>query len=115
MTGGVSPIFYNDRKQDATTTAEHSKLIIELLQNSTVLFDDMSIIWENNDGCAEKYCCTTALYLLSMFVHTYNKIIDCDVGAPGHGIEVVDGLNDTNKRFILMVIEKCATDCCSRL
>ena len=45
------------------------------------------------DGCAEQYHCTTALYLLPMLAHTYNIIIDCGVGALGHGREFVDGLN----------------------
>ena len=34
-----------DRKQYSATTDEHSKRIIDLLENRTVLFDDMSNIW----------------------------------------------------------------------
>ena len=70
--------------------------MIELLQNRTVFFAEMSNILENTNGCAEKYCCATVLYLLSMLAHKYNIMIDSDVGAPGHGREVVDGLNATN-------------------
>ena len=94
----------DDSKKDATTTAEHSKNIIELLQNITVLLDDMSTIWENNYGCEEQYRCKTALYLLSMLEHAYNIIIGRGVGAPGHGREFVDGLNSTDKRFISMLM-----------
>ena len=43
---------YDDRKTYYVTTAEHSKLIIELLQNRTVLFSDMSTMWENAYSCA---------------------------------------------------------------
>ena len=39
-------------KQDAVTMDANSKHIIELLQNRTILFSDMSTIWENTDGCA---------------------------------------------------------------
>ena len=35
-----------------------------------------------------------------MLEHSYNIIIDCGVGYPGHIREVVDFLNDTDKRLI---------------
>ena len=57
----------DNSKQDAATTAEHSKRIIENFQSRTVLSDDISTILENTDGCVEKYRCVNALYLLSMF------------------------------------------------
>ena len=87
------PFFSGDRKQYTATTAEHSKHNIELFQNITVLFADMSTIWGNTDGCAEQYRCATALYLLSMLAHAYNTITDRGGGSPGHGIEPVDGFN----------------------
>ena len=94
----------DDSEQDASTTYEHSKHIIELFQNRKVFFDDMCTIWENTDGREEQYRCTTALYSSSMLAHSYNIIIDHGVGAPVHGIEVVYGLNYTYKRFISMLI-----------
>ena len=39
-----------------------------------------------------------------MFSHSYNILIDCGVGAPGYDKYVVDGLNDTNKRFLAMLM-----------
>ena len=71
-----------------------------MLQNRTVLFSDTSTIWENTDSCVDQYRCTTTLYLLSMLAHEYNIIIDCGVGAPLHGREVVDGLNATANFFL---------------
>ena len=38
-----------------------------------------------------------------MFANTYNIIIYRGIGSLGHGREFVDGLNDTNKRFISML------------
>ena len=64
-------------------------------------------MWENIDGCEEQYRCVTALYLLSMLEHAHNIIIDCGSGSPGHGREVVDGLNATN--FPFHVNENCVT------
>ena len=39
-----------------------------------------------------------------MLSHAYNITIDCSIGAPGHGKNVVDGLNavDKNNLFKLM-------------
>ena len=56
----------DDSKQDAATTTAHSKILISLLKNKKVLTTSLSTIWENNDGCAEKYICASALYLMSV-------------------------------------------------
>ena len=69
------------------------------------MFSDTSTIWENTDGCAEQYCSTTALYLLSMLAHTYNIIIDSGVGALGHIIKVVGGLNANYIQFLSMLMK----------
>ena len=38
-----------------------------------------------------------------MLAHAYNIIIDRGFGAPRHGRKIVDGLNDTEKRFLSMI------------
>ena len=91
--------FSNDIKQDVATTAEHIIRIIELFKNRTVLFSDMSTIWENTDGFEDQYLCTAALYLLSVLTYAYNIIIYHGVGAPVNVREVVDGLNATDKKI----------------
>ena len=60
------------------------------------LYDNITIS-ENTKSCAEKYRCETVLYLLSMLEHAYNIIVDCGVGAPGIGREVIDGMNPIDK------------------
>ena len=57
-------------------------------------------MWEKTDGCAEQYICASALYLMSVISQTYSIIIDWGIIAPGHGKEVVDGLNAVDKRYI---------------
>ena len=37
---------------------------------------------------------------MSVMSQYYSVIIDRGISAPGHGKEVVDGLNDVNKRYI---------------
>ena len=76
-----------------------------MFQNRKILFAYVSTIWENTDGCEDKYFCKTALYLLSMLAHTYNIIIDSGVGASGHGIKVVDGLNANDRQFLSMLMK----------
>ena len=91
---------YDNSKQYSATTIEHIKRLISLLKNEKVLKTSLSTIWENTDGCAEQYRCASALYLMSVISQTYSLIIDWGISEPGHGKEVVDGLNDVNKRYI---------------
>ena len=91
-------------KQDAATTSAHSKRLISLLNTKQVLTTSLSTIWENTDGCAEQYRCAYALYLMSVMSQTYFIIIDRGISAPGHGKEVVDGLNAVDKRYIYILI-----------
>ena len=60
----------------------------------------MRTISENTDGCAEQYIFASDLYLLSVVSQCYSIITDRGICAPEHGKEVVDGLNDADKRFI---------------
>ena len=53
----------------------------------------------NADGCAEKYSCASALYLMSVMSQTYSIIIDRGISAPGHRKEVVDVLNAVVNTF----------------
>ena len=67
-------------------------------------FADLITISENTYGCYKQYRCATTLYLPSMLSQKCNVIIYCSVGESGHGMEIIDGLNDTDKRFISMLI-----------
>ena len=93
-------------KQDAVTTTTHSKLLISFLKNKLLLTTSLSKIWVNTDGSAEQYRCASSLYLMSVMSQTYSIIIDRGISAPGHGKEVVDGLNDVDKRYIYQLMSK---------
>ena len=58
------------------------------------------------DGCAEQYISASAMYLMSVMSQTYFIIIDHGISAYGHGKEVVDGLNDVDKRYIYQLMYK---------
>ena len=55
----------------------------------------MSTVWEDTGGCAKKYRCTLAIYLMTVLSSSYGIIIDRAINAPGHGNNFVDGLNAT--------------------
>ena len=60
----------------------------------------LSNMWGNTDDCAEQYRYSPALYCMSVMSQCYSIIIDLGISAPGHGKEVVDGLNYIDKRYI---------------
>ena len=60
---------------------------------------ESAILWKETDGCAKQYRCAIAMYLLSLISVRFNIVIDRVVGAPGHGKDIVDGLNATDKAF----------------
>ena len=51
-------------------------------------------MWDQMDGCANQYRCESDIYLLScIYLEVYINI-DREVGATGHGKDVVDGTNN---------------------
>ena len=91
-------ILSDKSEQDSDTTDSHIKQIIDIFKISRCLGSGHSNIWDNTEGCAENYRCSTALYLLSILSQSFNIIIDHGISVPGHKREVVDNLNATYKR-----------------
>ena len=59
-------------------------------------------IYDYND----QYICYIVLYLLLMLGCTYDIIIDCEIGSPGHSNDSVDILNLFENKSTLMVTYK---------
>ena len=74
--------------------------LIKYLIEKKIIQQNQSTIMEETDGCAKQYRCASAINLLSMLSMKYNIVIDRAVGAPGHGKDVVDGLNAVDKRYL---------------
>eukprot|EP00957_Ditylum_brightwellii_P164463 12521079-Ditylum_brightwellii.AAC.1 len=55
---------------------------------------------EDTDVCSKQYRSASSLYLNSKICMKYGMVIDHAVGAPGHGKDVVDGLNAVDKMFL---------------
>ena len=48
----------------------------------------------------EKYRCALDMYLITVISSSYGIIMDCAINVPGHGNNVVGGLNTTNKCYL---------------
>ena len=94
----------DDSKQDSATTTAHDKRLISLLKDKKILTRSLSKIWQNTDGFARQYRCASSIYLISVVSQCYSIIIDRGISAPGHGKEVVDGLNAVDKRYIYQLM-----------
>ena len=75
-----------------------------MLKRQNVLTSKLSKIWENTDGFTEQYRCASAIYLMSVCSKSHSIIIDWGISAPGHGKEVVDGLNSIDKCYMYQLI-----------
>ena len=55
------------------------------------------LLLTNSDGCAAQYRCSTAFFFLSSLAITHQIAIDRAISCPGHGKDIVDGLNGNTK------------------
>ena len=75
-----------------------------MLKEQKVLTSKLSAIQKNTNGCAEKYRCASAIYLMSVLSQCFSIVIYQGISAPGHGKEVVYGVNDIDKRYIYQLM-----------
>ena len=78
--------------------------LIPHTENVKLFVSSLSTIWENTDGCAEQYIYASSLYLMSVMLQCYSVIIDLGISAPGHGKEVVDGINSIYKHYMYQLM-----------
>ena len=60
----------------------------------------ISTVWEDTNGCANQYRCDLNIYLITVLSSSYGIIMDREIHAPGHGKDIVDGLNTTEKCYL---------------
>ena len=80
--------------------------MISLLKDKKVSTTSLSTIWESTYGCAEQCKCSSALYLMSVMSKCYSISIDRGRSEPVNRKEVIDGLNDVDKRYIHQLMSK---------
>ena len=94
----------DNSKQDSSLATAHSKSLISLLKDKTLFTTSLITVWGNTGGCDEEYICASALYLMLVMSQCYSVIIDRGISAPGHGKEVVDGLNSGDKSYLYQLM-----------
>ena len=57
-------------------------------------------MWDQTDGCVKQYRCSIAYYMMSYLSKLYQIVLDRAVDTPGHGKDVVDGINAVQKRYL---------------
>ena len=99
--------FSDDNLQNAASTHCHMRVLItHLMKNGRLLKGHT--MFDNTDGCAKQYRCATAIHLLSMLAMEFNITIDRDIAAPGHGKDLVDGLNACDKQYLKTMMMRIA-------
>ena len=58
----------------------------------------ISTVWEDTYGCDKQYRCGLSIYLMTVLSSSYGIIKDSVINVTGHGNNVVDGINATEKR-----------------
>ena len=72
---------------------------------SGILVSGISKVWEYTDGCANKYMCALAVYLMTLLSSSYGIITDLEINSPGHRENFVDGLNAMYKYYLKRKME----------
>mgnify|MGYP000211327405 FL=1 len=94
--------------QNAATTYYHMDVLIKhLIKNGNLV--QGNCLYGNTDGSGTQYRCSNALYFLSLLAFNYSIIIDRAVGAPGHGKDLVDGLNAVDKQYLKIIMRSIKT------
>ena len=73
--------------------------LLNIFFYSGILACGMSKVWEDADGCANKYRCALAIYLMAVLSYSYGIIMNSEVKAPDNVKNVSDGLNAIDKRY----------------
>ena len=66
-------------------------------------------MWDQIYGCAKKYRCYIAYYLMYILSKSYQIVLDRAVDTPGHGKDVLDGFNAVQKRYLATCLIMCST------
>ena len=62
-------------------------------------------MWDHTDSCENQYRYASTIYLISCIDLEFSSIIDVSVVAPGHGKDLVDGLNARDKNMLNLSME----------
>ena len=66
-------------------------------------------MWDQTDGCSNKYMCYIAYYLMSFLSELYQIVLDRAVDTPGNGKYVVYGFNALQKQYLATLLRMRST------
>mmetsp|Transcript_20210 Transcript_20210/g.45217 ORF Transcript_20210/g.45217 Transcript_20210/m.45217 type:complete len:251 (+) Transcript_20210:988-1740(+) len=89
--------FLSDSKVQDSSVVNYNmdKLILYLKDKGVMKHGDRLLT--NSDVCAAQYRCSTAFFFLSFLAYKHGIEIDRAISCPGHGKDIVDGVNGTTK------------------
>ena len=90
----------DDNEKDACDSHAHMVHLFKTYLESGRLVSIMSIVWTYTDGCAKQYMSALDIYLINVLSSSYVIIMDRPINKPGHGNNVVGGLNAAEKRYL---------------
>ena len=67
---------------------------------SVILVSGIWTVWEDTYGYAKQYRCDLDRYLMTVLSSSYGIILDHAIDAPGHGNNVIYGLNATDQCYL---------------
>ena len=86
----------NSKLQNSATTIAHLYTLLANVFEKKIIIRGRTM-WDQTYGCANKYRCSIAYYLMSYLSTSYQIVLDRSVDTPGHGKDVVDGFNAVQK------------------
>ena len=91
--------------QDDSTTATHLCILPQFILKNGTIAPFLTIVWDQTDSCENQYRYASTIYLISCIDLEFSSIIDVSVVAPGHGKDLVDGLNARDKNMLNLSME----------
>ena len=82
---------------DFETQCDNMDKLLHYLKAEGRLIKPGDLLLTNSDGCAAQYRCSTAFFFLSTLAITHDIAIDRAISCPGHGKNIVDGVNGNTK------------------
>ena len=66
-------------------------------------------MWYQTDGCSKQYRCSIDYFLMSFLSKLYQTVLYISVYTPGHGIDVLNGFNAVQKRYLATCLKMRST------
>ena len=91
--------------KNSGSTNQHMNVLLNYMKTNSYLRTG-GTLYCNCDGAAKQYRCSNALYYLSCLATKFAIHIDRAISAPGHGKDVVDGLNAVDKHYLKQLMRR---------